>query len=1149
MTLNREIFYRDPTTFVIPNDGVAQVGTPQSPEEWNVLRYELEAFVCEGEYREGLERILNTYLLSLDKNKQPAVWVSGFYGSGKSHFARVLEAIWRDIVFPDGAHARGLVQLGEPLHKQFANLTEASARRGGLWSAAGSLASTAGSVRLGLLSLVFQAARLPAAYPHARFVIWLQQQGVYAAVRAAVEASGADFTRQVANMYVSPVLAQALATAYPALKADAKDALKMIQLQFPQQNEIDDVQFLTVLDDVLHLQATTPGARPCTLIVLDELQQFIGDNSERTIQVQHIVERCSSHFGSSLLFVATGQAALEATPQLSKLQDRFTVRVMLEDKDVVRVVRDVVLRKAPAQVTAIDAVLEKVSGEIDRHLRDTKIGPTSGDRTTLIADYPLLPTRRRFWDRVLRAIDSAGASGQLRNQLRITHAAVRAVADQPLGHVIPADFIYQQQEQVMLQRKVLLQEMAAVIQELDDGTPDGALAARLCATIFLIGELPRTGVLVTGLRADADTLADLLVEELPASSANLRQRIPPLLAALSDAGKLMAVDGEYRLQTREGAAWEADFRARAARMSADESHVASERHTVLQHAVAKALQGVKLVQGESKTPRKVVLEFGAQPPAHATAVPVWVRDEWSIPARTLHAEAQQAGVDSPLIFVLLPRHDADALRAALVAYAAATETLASHPAPATDEAIVARRAMQTRQAVEKARLDATVAAILTRAQVYQGGGSQVFGDTLTEAVTTAVEASLIRLFPQFSMADHANWGTVVKRAGQGAPDALSAVGHPGEVGQHPVCREVRACIGAQRHGAEILANFRGAPYGWPDDAIAGALLTLMGADMVTARRNHQPVGVKELVQSQIGVTDFYGEDIVITASQRVKVRALLAELGFAVKPGEEAAALSKVLQHLIDLANEAGGAAPLPAPPEAGFVEALRDQSGNAQFVAMFEARDRLLEVAKAWRHARERKQERLPRWQMLERLLAHAGGTVAGAAAAPQAAAIRQQRSLLTEPDPLKPLLDELTTGLRNALQAARAQVAAERDHEVDALAGTAEWTRLSDETWRAILHRQGLGPIEPLHVANDAQLLASLDARPLAAWKDQALTVPARIQAAREEAAKMLEPKAVRIQPKSTTLHDAGEVEAYLAELRAAILAEIEKGRPVIL
>ena len=81
-------------------------------------------------------------------------------------------------------------------------------------------------------------------------------------------------------------------------------------------------------------------------MVFDELQQFIGEDPLRTLLVQNVVETCSSRFGSRLLFVATGQAALQATPQLSKLQGRFTVRVMLSDMDVERVVRQVVLRKA-----------------------------------------------------------------------------------------------------------------------------------------------------------------------------------------------------------------------------------------------------------------------------------------------------------------------------------------------------------------------------------------------------------------------------------------------------------------------------------------------------------------------------------------------------------------------------------------------------------------------------------------------------------------------------------------------------------------------------------------------------------------------------------------------------------------------------------
>src|SRR5581483_8179055 len=137
MVVNRELFQRDPLQFSIPNDGVAKVMEPRSPQEWDVLRYELSSFVCAGEYERGLDRILSTYLEHLGQPSQPAAWVSGFYGSGKSHFVRVLEYLWRDIEIPDGARARGLVKLTPAINDHLAELAVAGKRAGGLWSVGG----------------------------------------------------------------------------------------------------------------------------------------------------------------------------------------------------------------------------------------------------------------------------------------------------------------------------------------------------------------------------------------------------------------------------------------------------------------------------------------------------------------------------------------------------------------------------------------------------------------------------------------------------------------------------------------------------------------------------------------------------------------------------------------------------------------------------------------------------------------------------------------------------------------------------------------------------------------------------------------------------------------------------------------------------
>ena len=60
---------------------------------------------------------------------------------------------------------------------------------------------------------------------------------------------------------------------------------------------------------------------------------------------------------------------------------------------------------------------------------------------------------------------------------------------------------------------------------------------------------------------------------------------------------------------------------------------------------------------------------------------------------------------------------------------------------------------------------------------------------------------------------------------------------------------------------------------------------------------------------------------------------------------------------------------------------------------------------------------------------------------------------------------------------------------------------------------------------------------------------TLQSWIDEAREQAAKLLEPKAVKVRPRSVTLHSEAELDAYLAELRSEILNNLQTGSPVII
>jgi hypothetical protein len=84
MTLNREVYQEDPNDNKLLNQGVAKVTTGHSDTELDTLRFEIAKFVCDGQYAEGLSRILSQYLGNLDKSEQPGVWVSGSLAAARA---------------------------------------------------------------------------------------------------------------------------------------------------------------------------------------------------------------------------------------------------------------------------------------------------------------------------------------------------------------------------------------------------------------------------------------------------------------------------------------------------------------------------------------------------------------------------------------------------------------------------------------------------------------------------------------------------------------------------------------------------------------------------------------------------------------------------------------------------------------------------------------------------------------------------------------------------------------------------------------------------------------------------------------------------------------------------------------------------------
>ena len=1152
--LNRDIYTKAPDENRLANNGVAEVSEDHSEAAQVILRYELETFVCDGQYGKGMETILDKFLLNLgSRNEQPGVWISGFYGSGKSHLAKMLRTLWTNYEFTGGAVARSIARLPSGVLDHLKELTTQGNRHGGLHAAAGKLGAGAGDkVRLALLGIIFKSKGLPEPYNQAQFVLWLKSEGIFASVEADLIGAGRTLAQELPHMVVSGHLAKALLKSRPGLGNTEAEVRQLLKAQFPQVTDVSSEQMVAAIDAALMSAAKFP----LTLVVLDEVQQYIGADADKAFQVQEVTETLSKHFNGKLLFVGTGQSALSGMPNLQRLMGRFPVQIMLGDWDVENVTRQIILAKKPTTQPEIEKLWRANLGEISRHLRGTKLEHVTDDEEVMTSDYPLLPVRRRFWERVLRTIDTTGTVSQLRSQLRVVHEAVLATATQPLGHVVPGDFLYDQIAASLVSTAQLPKEVYENVQRFAAGDADAQLKARLLKLIYLINKLPTDAAMDIGLKATDESLADLLVTHLSAGSSDLRKKLPALLDELQNKHRLvMALAGgngtEYRLQTRESSAWYDEFRAQEVELKAAPQRVEHKRADLLKSRFADVLKIVRVFQGQDKVERKLNPTYDESlPKDNDKSLYLWIQDGWQVDEKSVVAESKAKGADNPTLFAFLPAQHMTELTNAIVALESAKTTLQRKGKPSTEEGRDAQRSMESRQRSAEKDLVDLLDKLFTGVRVFQAGGQEASdGNDLSDRIIRAARSSVIRLYSQFDAADHAHWSKALDDARKGNLEALKAVGHTQDADKHPVCQKLLAYIGPGKKGAEIRDHFDAPPYGWPRDALDGALYALLAAGHLKATdAASKPVDAKSLDRARLTQAHFQRESITITPPQLIKIRQLFSSVGVPCQPRDEPTKVPALLAKLRDLAAKAGGAAPAPTSPVLTAIEAVEAQTGNAQLLEIYNRADELSALAKLWTQTAADIAKRLPVWRSLAGLLKHAKTLGPYPTLKAEADAIESQRSLLAEPDPVRPLLDKVVDLLRLALNAKLDAYKAALVDQQAQLEKDADWSKLTDGQRTELRGKHHLAPIALMPLGNPDQLQDTLDGCDLDHWVSRLQALPSRFEAARHAAVQWLKPNVVHVALPRRTLNTVDELDAWLAEVDALLRARLQTG-PVAL
>ena len=267
----------------------------------------------------------------------------------------------------------------------------------------------------------------------------------------------------------------------------------------------------------------------------------------------------------------------------------------------------------------------------------------------------------------------------------------------------------------------------------------------------------------------------------------------------------------------------------------------------------------------------------------------------------------------------------------------------------------------------------------------------------------------------------------------------------------------------------------------------GGLQVLLVAGLVRAHDDRGQTSVaNNLERKQIGKTTFKIEATSISKAQLIQIRKLFQAAGIVVdrtmrRPASATAGEARnPRRHAEQVMHRCA------LPSRYAFLERMRHSSGNEQLMALYERRDDITcGNCRRGEPTAEQVEARLPIWEALVELLRLCGRPQAADGIRAEAQAICDQRLLLDNPDPVRPLRQQLEDLLRRTLLAQQDAYNQALRAGWDQLEADASWTAISNVQQSNLAQGQQIDQQMDLQIGSFDSLLNTLAEMPLNGWK----------------------------------------------------------------
>jgi hypothetical protein len=419
---------------------------------------ELDEYVVTKESRKHLDHFFERYYSAMETpTDKVGVWVSGFFGSGKSHFIKMLSYLLENRVVT-GKSALDFFRdkIDDP--QSFSTIEKAvnyGAKDVILFNI-DSKADTQnqdGELIVNILMRVFNEKR-----GFFGDVLWLAEMEENLDKKGLYDQFKEEFRRINGNSWVD------VRDTYAFEQDDIIEALVNCNYQsreaLARLFETDGSNYHFSVEkfaDKVKKYCESKGEDHQVIFLIDEVGQYIGENSELMLNLQTVVEELGTKLAGKAWIVVTSQADIDTITKekvkgydFSKIQGRFDTRLSLSSANVDEVIKKRILAKQQAYEETLASYYSDKKTILKNLLTFSPGGAEmklyKGDED-FVNVYPFVPYQFFVLQKVFDKVRQTGFTGKHlakgeRSMLSAFKEATEKYAGDELGVIVPFSTFY-----------------------------------------------------------------------------------------------------------------------------------------------------------------------------------------------------------------------------------------------------------------------------------------------------------------------------------------------------------------------------------------------------------------------------------------------------------------------------------------------------------------------------------------------------------------------------------------------------------------------------------------------------------------------------------------------------------------------------------